>query len=222
MPFHLLLASPFHSWHVSFPTIERFLSFLRASLCLLCASSVSLFLHVLPPCINIWVLCLFLCLLSVFLMESAFWFVCIFPHLLMRNLSLDLPEIFPQMPVSFVPGEGTHLSDRRSPSLNPVQGSRLWHPCPLLSADPAWTVRPWATLIPLPESRTGLLSTNCVPGFCTSHHAAVLPDPQPVVWHGQKNLQEGYGLCFFLQLPQLLTQSFFYPHRFVSAKLQDS
>ena len=118
-----------------------------------------------------------MCLFSVFLMESAFWFVCIFPHLLMRNLSLDLPEIFLQMPVSFVPGEGTHLGDRRSPSLNPVQGRRLWHSCPLLSADPAWTVRPWATLMPLPESRTGLLSADCVPGFCTSRHAAVLPDP---------------------------------------------
>ena len=146
-----------------------------------------------------------MCLFSVFLMESAFWFVCIFPHLLMRNLSLDLPEIFLQMPVSFVPGEGTHLGDRRSPSLNPVQGRRLWHSCPLLSADPAWTVRPWATLMPLPESRTGLLSATASPASAPLAMQRCSLTPQPVIWHGQKNLQEGYGLCFFLQLPQLLT-----------------
>ena len=93
-----------------------------------------------------------------------------------------MPEIFPQLSLSFVPGSGIHSGNRRSPSPNPVQGSRWWHPCPLLfcwpNMDPG--ILGHCASMSLPESRTGVPGIDHVHSFCTSHHAHGPWYPRPL------------------------------------------
>ena len=58
-----------------------------------------------------------------------------------------------------------------------------------------------------PYQKVGLACSPPTTSLASAHlarHQRSLT-PQPVVWHVQKNLQEGYGLCFSRQPPQLLT-----------------
>ena len=98
----------------------------------------------------------------IFLWENCHWICLGFSHRCLYHLSLVRA-------LTWVKGEAP------LPTLS--RGAHCGTHVHCFSADPTWTLMPLATLIPLPESGTGMLTTDYVAGFCTSRQAPALPDP---------------------------------------------
>lgn len=109
---------------------------------------------------------------------------------------------FPTDACIICPWWGHSLGWQEKPLSQPCPGEQIVAPMSIAFLLTQHGLRdPWP--LGYPYQKAGLAcsapTVSLASAYLTRHQCSLTP--QPVVWHVQKNLQEGYGLCFSLQPP---------------------